>query len=126
MWGQLLMAAGAALGDSWPMLRKISRLLRPARHLRGPRQAIRNRLINCWICGSEFVNPVFWHERDETHWWIRLRCGECGAVREVVVSNEDAKRFDDDLDRGVAKIGATVARLDRARRELNDRSDFCR
>jgi hypothetical protein len=25
--------------------------------------------------GSDFVVPVDWEEADDTHWWIRLRCG---------------------------------------------------
>ena len=100
---------------------------------------MRTRLVDCGRCGSDFVNPVSWHESGETHWWIRLRCGECGVVREMEVSNDDAKRFDGDLDRGQARIVATVARLDRERmiadcdtlaaalkRDLIDPDDFRR
>jgi hypothetical protein len=56
-----------------------------------------------------------------------------------VVSDEEAERFDADLDRGMTKIASTVARLDRARmiaesdalttaleRDLIDASDFRR
>ena len=72
------------------------------------------RLIDCRCCGSDFVNPVTWHEEGALHWWIRLRCGQCGVVQDVeAVSNEDAARFERELDRGVAEIAATVARIER-------------
>jgi uncharacterized Zn finger protein len=74
-----------------------------------------SRLVVCHRCGSDFVNPVAWHEASETHWWIRLRCGECGLVREVEVTDEAAKRFEIELDRGVRKIAASLSRLDRER-----------
>jgi hypothetical protein len=60
-------------------------------------------------------------------------------VREVEASNDEAKRFDGELDRGQAKIVATVARPDRERmiadcdtlaaalkRDLIDADDFRR
>ena len=58
---------------------------------------------------------VSWHEQGEANWWIRLRCGECGLVREVEVSNDEAKHYEAELDRGVAKIASMLAILDRAR-----------
>ena len=73
------------------------------------------RLVECERCGLDFVNPVSWHEQSETRWWIRLRCGACGLVRDAEVSDEEAKRFDSDLDLRLASIAATVARLDRER-----------
>jgi hypothetical protein len=60
------------------------------------------------------MNPVRWHDLDESTWWIRLRCGACGYVREVEASNEEARRLDADLDRGLNEIAAALARLDRA------------
>jgi hypothetical protein len=103
------------------------RLLDFLRHLNAPRcqlPAPRARLVDCGRCGSDFVNPVAWHEVGETtarlgwgatltDWWIRLRCGQCDTVREVEVSDEDAKRFERDLDLGVADIAAAVARIER-------------
>jgi ribosomal protein S27AE len=74
-----------------------------------------SRLVVCHRCGSDFVNPVAWHEDSQTHWWIRLRCGECGLVREVEVTDEAAQRFELELDRGVRKIAASLARVDRER-----------
>jgi hypothetical protein len=58
---------------------------------------------------------VQWHEDGDEHWWIRLRCGECGFVRDVVVSDGDAQRFERELDRGVKEIAAVLRSLERAR-----------
>jgi hypothetical protein len=67
------------------------------------------------------------------------RCGECGFVGDVEVTNEEAKRFERQLDRGVQQIAMTVAHLERERmisdaealtaalqRDLIDPGDFCR
>jgi uncharacterized Zn finger protein len=110
----------------------LSRLARPAHR-------VESQLVVCGRCQADFVNPVSWHELSETHWWIRLRCGECGFVREVEVTNENAQRFEHELDRGVKQIAAAFVRLDRKRmiadsdaitaaleRDLIDPGDFCR
>jgi hypothetical protein len=115
----------------------MSKWLEHLGQLADPTYPTQGRLVVCECCGSDFVNPTAWRERGETHWWIRLRCGECGVVREVEVSNE-ARRFDRDLDRGQVKIAAALARLDRERmiadcdaltaaleRDLIGPGDFC-
>ena len=97
------------------------------------------RLGDCERCDSDYVVPVAWQERGESGWWIRVRCGECAFVRELEISNEEATRFDRELDRGVQDIATTVARLERERmiadagaltsalqRDLIDFGDFCR
>ena len=82
------------------------------------------RLVDCSRCGSDFVHPVAWREAgmttvqlgwgaSMTRWWIRLRCGQCGDVREVEVSDAEAKRFEQDLELGVADVAAAVARIER-------------
>ena len=92
-----------------PKLRGLlGRLVRPAHRLQ-------SRLVLCLGCHADFVNPVSWHELSETHWWIRLRCGECGFVREVEVTDDEAQRFEHELDRGVEQIAAAMVRLDRER-----------
>ena len=93
-----------------------ARFVEFVRRLNGPRLPIPTRvgrLVECGRCGSEFVNPVAWHERGDEHWWIRLRCGQCGFVRELDVSDDEAARFERELDRGLAHIAATVARIER-------------
>jgi hypothetical protein len=139
MWGVESMAAGAILGDAGVMRRDMSRLpglLRSLWRTAYPRPA---RLGECDRCHSDYVIPVAWQESGELGWWIRVRCGECTFVRDVEVSNEEAKRFERELDRGVQDIAATVARLERERmiadadalttalqRDLIDPGDFCR
>ena len=81
--------------------------------------AARGRLVDCGRCGSDFVSPVAWHEAavrpvrlgwgaPMTRWWIRLRCGECGDVREVEVSDAEAKRFERDLEDGAEALMAAL------------------
>jgi hypothetical protein len=113
------------------------KMLKFLRRLAGPVSPRHARLIVCERCYSDFVNPVSWQVQGETHWCIRLRCGECGLVRDVEVTNEEAKRLEGDLARGVQRIAANVARLDREymiadsdaltaalERDLIDPSDF--
>ena len=88
---------------------RLRRLNAPSYRLPAPP----TRLIDCGRCGSGFVNPVAWQNRGERHWWIRLRCGEYGVVHEVEVSDEEATRFERDLDLGLADIAATMARIER-------------
>ena len=46
---------------------------------------------------------------------MHLRCGECGAFRVAVVSQEIADRYDRELDRTSEPIVSALARLDRER-----------
>ena len=85
-----------------------------SRRPRGRRRSA-TELIVCATCGSDFVSPIEWTEQDKTNWWMRLRCGQCGEVREVVVSQELANRYDRALDRMSEPIVGTLARLDRER-----------
>ena len=99
------------------------RVIEFLRRLNGPSHrlpAAPGRLVDCGRCGSDFVIPVAWHEQDETtmqlgwgasmtRWWIRLRCGQCGDGREIEVSDAEAKRFEQELERGVAEVAAAVA-----------------
>jgi hypothetical protein len=93
----------------------------------------------CASVATPTCHPVSSHELGETHWWIRIRCAECGCVREVEVTNEHAQRFDRDLARRVKQIAVVLGRLDRERmisdseamtvaleRDLIDPGDFCR
>jgi len=80
-----------------------------------PRRAGDDELMLCRQCGSDFVSPVKWTERGESDWWMRLRCGQCGETREVVVSQGTADRYDRALDRSSDVIASTLSRLDRER-----------
>lgn len=82
---------------------------------RRPCRSPDSELIVCLTCGSDFVSPIRWGEQDEINWWLRLRCGQCGEMRDAVVSQEVADRYDRALDRTSDTIVATLARLDRQR-----------
>ena len=56
-----------------------------------------------------------WEPAGELHWLIGLRCGECGAWREALVTNEEAHAFDLELGRQTAEIARALERLDRER-----------
>ena len=72
--------------------------------------------------------------------WHRGTSGGTLRTRaDIEVTNQDAKRFEGELDRGVQEIAADVARLDREHmladsstltaaleRDLIDPTDFCR
>jgi hypothetical protein len=71
-------------------------------------------LTVCRSCASDTVIPTDWAERGRS-WWMRVRCGACGASREFVVADAAAQRYDADLDRGMGEIGVTLQRLERER-----------
>jgi hypothetical protein len=60
-------------------------------------------LADCPACGADFVHPVEWSPEDAHRWWMLLRCGACDVLREAIVSNDEAARFDRDLD--IAEAG---------------------
>ena len=59
--------------------------------------------------------PVESEALDDGRWELRLRCGQCGTYRDVVVSDDVAKRYDLDLQRGMAEIAAALERHDHER-----------
>ena len=89
----------------------LSKLWTSLRRLADPTSPHSERLVDCPSCGADLMNPVSWHDVDESTWWMRLRCGACGFVREVEASNEEAQRLEADLDRGLATIAAAVSKL---------------
>ena len=92
----------------------LSRLRRRLRRARGRRLASStSRLDLCGVCGAEFVCPVTWSESGPDGWWLRLRCGECGASREVVASNAAVAEYDSQLDEGMSAINRAADRLSR-------------
>ena len=88
-----------------------------------PRQGIEREesLVTCRGCGASMVVPVAWRECDGAHWWMYLRCGECGHRREVVVTDADAQRYECALDSGVAEIERALEQINR---DLIDAGDF--
>jgi len=67
----------------------------------------------CRECFEEFVYPVTWTESCTDSWWLLLRCGGCGAWRDVVATNTVVAQFDRVLDEGLDAISAEADRLER-------------
>ena len=117
---------------------------RPARRPRDARQtpppaAAPRELEICAACGADYVNPVEWSAVEDHSWWMLLRCAECEVMREVVVPNAEAQRFDEALDRRADPIARALHKIDVERmkawvdsvtvalqRDLIDAADFAR
>ena len=98
-----------------PNPRRVRRLFSAA----GPSvSGTRNDLSRCPDCRRPFMCPIDWESAGESQWLIQLRCGECGCWQEVRLSNEEAADFDAVLDRQMAPMMRTLARLDRERMQL--------
>jgi hypothetical protein len=69
-------------------------------------------LTVCPSCRSGYVIPTDWTAQEGTDWWIRLRCGECGLVREVVVPDAVAQGYDRRLGHGMDEISRVLHRLE--------------
>ena len=69
----------------------------------------------CVACGADYACPMDWEPEDSQHWWIRVRCGECGHAREIVVDNATAAHFEVHLAWQSAKIERALDDLDRER-----------
>jgi|SRR3954452_1515835 hypothetical protein len=74
-------------------------------------------LVVCLSCGADCACPIDWRKVDDTHRWIRLRCGACGVWCDVVVDRHEAAELDRELDLQAAEIERSVRRLDRRRME---------
>jgi hypothetical protein len=115
-------------------MRSLRRRLRLRRRRHNP-----DLLHVCPDCGRDYVIPVAWEAEDDEHWWIALRCGECGYRMEVVVGDAIAKRFDRELDNRMTPLQRTLRRLEQEhmraeadaliaalQRDLINPSDFAR
>ena len=76
----------------------------------------------CLVCGHDYVNPVEWEPLDGGVFWMLLRCGGCETWREATVSDAEADRFDEALDRGLDVIRLRVAEIERRRMERDGES----
>jgi hypothetical protein len=77
----------------------------------------RARLSDCSECGAGFVHPVEWSPNDGGTWWMLLRCGACGSSREATVPDEEAERYDRELDLAEYRMRLAAERLSRERLE---------
>ena len=83
---------------------------------RRPGRSPDSELIVCLTCGSDFVSPIEWADRTtRPTGGCACAAAQCGEVREAVVSQEVANRYDRALDRTIAPIASTLTRLDRER-----------
>ncbi len=58
------------------------------------------------------VVPVLWEEHGDHAWWMRLRCGECGHVRDTVVGDARADELADTLARQARPLRAALGQLE--------------
>ena len=80
------------------------------------------RLERCPRCGEEFVYPVTWTESGPADWWLLLRCGACGAWRDVIArATRPWRRSDRLLDEQVRVIRTAAERI--ARESLSAQAD---
>ena len=88
--------------------RSLSRLsgARPARPF--------SRLTTCRACRAARMCAVSWAEGMDGTWWLRLRCGECGACREVVIDAEEADRYQVDLEIAAEEIAESLVHFEHA------------
>ena len=108
------LAADAAAGRSaWALL--APQALASAESIRRRRPPPESDLHRCQICCDDSVVPVAAEPLDMDGWEMRLRCGECGTYRDVVVSDAAAQRYDRDLRHGMAEIAAALRREDKER-----------
>jgi hypothetical protein len=92
----------------------MSRLRRWLRSRRGLQRAGSGyELHSCSDCGKAFAYPVTWTESGPADWWLLLRCGSCGAWRDVVASNPVVAEYDRILDEDVDRIRCAAERLER-------------
>ena len=95
---------------------------RPGAAALAPRSWPGSGLHVCASCRrSEFVHAVERQRESDARWRLRLRCGQCGRCRDVIVSDDLLRRFDADVSRGLVAIASAVTTLDRAR--MADQAD---
>ena len=91
----------------------------------------------CPSCGSRLACPVAWEPRDDSHWDIDLRCGDCDHRWQLVIDDRRAARYDVELDDDLLTMKGTLRRLELERmavevetfvialaRDLIDPADF--
>ncbi|HET7171466.1 MAG TPA: hypothetical protein VFI18_07510 [Gaiellales bacterium] len=68
----------------------------------------------CPECDSDRVHPVDWHEVDEHHWRLDVRCPDCRWMGSDVFAQDEVERYDDLLNAGT---DALIEELERITRE---------
>jgi hypothetical protein len=68
--------------------------------------------LECPVCRARFSCPTDWGTVDDDRWWVLSRCGECGMWSEVRITNAQAARLDDELNRQQAMMARAATRLE--------------
>jgi hypothetical protein len=71
-------------------------------------------LLICGACRSRLVYPADCEEHGRDHWYIELKCPDCGGREWGRFDVEMLDALDRELDRAKAEIEADLARLTRA------------
>ena len=71
-------------------------------------------LLVCGACRSRLVYPADCEEQERDHWYIELRCPDCGGRERASFDVEMLDALDRELDRAEAEIEADLACLTRA------------
>lgn len=69
----------------------------------------------CRWCQRSYACADDWTATDDEHWRVRMRCGQCGYEREVLLSNTAAARLEERLAADMDAIARDAARLDAER-----------
>ena len=88
---------------------------RTRKHARPVDAPRRRPILTCPECGSDKACPIEWAEAGEHHWWLLIRCGECGAWIQATIGNALAAALDVELDRQQAQIAEALAALEAER-----------
>ena len=71
-------------------------------------------LLVCDRCRSRLMYPADCEEQGQDHWYIEMRCPDCGGREWAIFDIETLDALDRELDRAEAEIEADLARLIRA------------
>lgn len=67
----------------------------------------------CPECDSDRVHPVDWHEVDEHHWRLDVRCPDCRWMGSDVFAQDEVERYDDLLSAGTDLLIEELERITR-------------
>lgn len=98
-----------------PTLGDLNSLLSASPPIAGTRPGkLEEGLLVCGACRSRLVYSADCEEHGRDHWYLELRCADCGGRNRVLFDVEMLDEFDCELDRAEAEIEADLAFLIRA------------
>jgi hypothetical protein len=78
------------------------------------RHGFHDGLLVCGDCGSRLVYPADCEEHGRDHWYIELKCADCGGREWARFDIDMLDALDGELSRAEAEIEADLPRLTRA------------